>query len=207
MKRPGKFKIQRQLGTLLPGLGDKKAKGPLSKRAYPPGQHGQRRRKISEFGLRLREKQKIRAHYGVKEYQLVNLIKKAKKKDSNWFNVLTYLLECRVDNLLFRLGFAPTIPMARQMVVHGNVLVDGKVIKTPSYTISVGQKISLSEKMTKNIIVEKTRKEPTLPLPSFVALEKEGDKEIGRLVELPVREHIPFELTPQYVIEYYGRVK
>lgn len=206
MKRPGKFKVQRQLATLLPGLGDKKAKGPLSKRPTPPGQHGQRRRKISEYGLRLREKQKLRMHYGIKEYQLANLVKRAKKRDSNWFSVLTHYLECRLDNLVFRLGFAPTIPMARQMVVHGNIKLDGVRCSAPGAIVKLGQKITLADNMVKNIIVEKTRKAPTLPLPSFVALEKEGEKEIGRLVELPAQGHIPFEFTPQYVIEHYGRI-
>ena len=175
-KTKRRFKIQRQLGVELPGFGDKKAKGPLSKRPYPPGVHGQLRRKASEYGVRLREKQKLRFHYGIKENQLINYIIKSKKKSSNWFVILTQTIECRLDNVIFRLGFAPTIPAARQMVRHGAVLVNGKRVNIPSYIVSVGSKITLKEKWYENTLYKQTRKEPTLELPHFLSIATEGKR-------------------------------
>ena len=99
------FKIQRRLNTNLPGFGDKKAKGPLEKRPFPPGMHGsQYGRKVSEYGMRLKEKQKIRFHYQVRERQLLTYIKKAKRQDSNWIVPFSQMMECRLDNIIFRLN-------------------------------------------------------------------------------------------------------
>ncbi len=207
MRTKGKFKIQRQLGVELPGLGNKKAKGALSKRPYPPGFHGQGRRKNSEYGVRLREKQKLRFHYGLKEKQLLNYISKSKKKASNWFVVLTQTLECRLDNIIFRLGFAPSIAAARQMVRHGGVLVDEKKVDIPSYIVQLGSKISLKDKIYENVHFQKTRKEPTLELPHFLNVETKDKKEVGELTKLPLIEDIPFELNAQFIIEFYGKVK
>ena len=208
MQNKSKFKIQRRLGVVLPGFGDKAAKGPLSKRPYPPGMHGQGRgRKVSEFGIRLKEKQKIIYHYGVKEKQLITLIKKAKRKQSNWFDELTAMLECRLDNVLFRLGFFPTIQSARQVTVHGHVLVNGKKCDIPSYIVQLGDKISLKEKTYKNALHVNTRKEPTLELPEFLQIEDKKGQGTGEVVSKPNTAHIPFEIQHQYVIEYYGKVK
>ena len=105
-----KFKIQRRLGVELPGLG---RPGALDRRPYPPGQHGQKRKKISEYTIRLMEKQKVLFHYGLREGQLKTLVKKSKSKasaDKTWVEVLVERLETRLDNLVFRLGFAPSIP-------------------------------------------------------------------------------------------------
>lgn len=120
MKKTGKtprFKKQRRLLVELPGLG--KA-GALERRPYPPGQHGQRRKKYSEFGLQLEEKQKLRYHYGVREEQFRRLINKAKRSSSgNWVEALVNILEKRLDNVVFRLGFASSIPAAGTIRFHG----------------------------------------------------------------------------------------
>ena len=127
MKRQRKFKIQRKLNVLLPAFGDKKEKGALAKRPFPPGHHGRlKNRRLSDFGLRLREKQKVRFHYGLKEKQVRAIVKKSKKIDSNWISQFINTVERRLDNVLFRLGFFPTIPAARQATTHGNILVNGK---------------------------------------------------------------------------------
>lgn len=202
-----RFKIQRQLGIELPGFGNKKAKGPLSKRPTPPGFHGQRRRKYSEYGLRLREKQKIRFHYGIKEKQLQNYISKAKKKSSNWFIILTQLLETRLDNVVFRLGFASSMASARQMVRHGKVLVNGKRVNIPSYQVVLSSKISLKDKVYENVEFQSVRKDPTLELPHFLNIEEKDNKESGELIKLPESGDIPFELNSQFIIEFYGKVK
>lgn len=208
MDRKKRYKIQRQLATSLPGFGDKKAKSPLSKRSFPPGFHGPTlRRKHSEYGLRLREKQKIVYHYGLKEKQIKNLIKKAKRKESNWFNSFSQFVERRLDNVLFRLGFFPTIASARQAVVHGNVLVNGKKLDIPSVILPLGSVVSLKKKMYENTLFLKTRKEPTLDLPHFLAIEKQNDLEVGKVVNEPLPEDMPFELNKGYVIEFYGKVK
>jgi len=207
LRTKGKFKIQRALGVELPGLGNKKAKGPLSKRPYLPGFHGQGRKKASEYGVRLKEKQKLRFHYGLKEHQLLNYISKSKRKASNWFVVLTQTLECRLDNVIFRLGFAPSIASARQMVRHGGVFVDDKKVDIPSYIVTLGSKISLKDKIYENVHFQKTRKEPTLELPHFLNIEGKDKKETGELTKLPQVDDIPFEINSQFIIEFYGKVK
>jgi small subunit ribosomal protein S4 len=134
MNKAGKvarFRIQRRLGTELPGLG--KA-GALERRPYPPGQNGNRRRKFSDYALRLEEKQKIRANYELREEQLRRFIRKAKTgKGSNWTAKLMGLLELRLDNVVFRLGFAPSIRSARQLVGHGHVRVNGEKVDIPNH--------------------------------------------------------------------------
>ena len=207
MAKQSKFKIQRQLGVELPGFGDKGAKGPLAKRAYPPGFHGpNRRRKISEYGIRLREKQKLRFHYGIKEKVLLNYVKKAKKRSNRWFKELSSMLERRLDNVVFRLGFLPTMASARQFVGHGHVLVDGKRVDIASYILKPGQVVSLKPSSYKNILVEQTIKEPTLQLPEYLTVETVDGNPVGRVADFPNSSHIPFELDNQHVIEYYGRV-
>ncbi|MEK9657822.1 MAG: 30S ribosomal protein S4 [bacterium] len=208
MLRKKRYKIQRQLNTGLPGFGEKDAKSPLVKRPFPPGMHGKTlRRKPSEYGMRLNEKQKILHHYGLKESQIRTLVVKSKRKESNWFNTFSGLLERRLDNVLFRLGFFPTMASARQMVVHGNVLVNGKKVDIPSLVLPLGSKISLREKFYNNVLFMQTRKKPTLDLPHFLAIETEKGKEIGKVVNLPTPQDIPFTLNIGYVIEYYGKVK
>ncbi len=207
MRRQKRFKIQRRLGVDLPGFGDKKAKSAMSKRPYNPGLHGQRRgRALSDFALRLKEKQKIKYHYLLREKQLVNLIKKAKRKEANWLVAFVDMAERRLDNLVFRLGFFPTIPSSRQMVIHGHIKVDGKKCTYPGAIIPVGAKISLADKSYKNPLHLKTRKEPTLECPAFLRVEKEGNQEVGAVLDHPKVTDIPFEVETQYFIEYYGRI-
>lgn len=208
MLRKKRYKIQRRLNSSIPGFGDKDAKSPLVKRPFPPGMHGPTaRRKSSEYGMRLKEKQKIVHHYGLREKQIVKLISKAKSKESNWFNTFSGFVERRLDNILFRLGFFPTMACARQMVVHGNVFVDGKRLDVPSAIIPVGAKITLAEKIYKNPVYLSTREKPTLSLPDFLAIEGENDKACGVVVSVPSPSDIPLELNVGYVIEYYGKVK
>ena len=145
MKRlTARFKLQRRLGLELPGLGKP---GALARKPYPPGQHGNKRRKYSDYALRLEEKQKIRANYLVTEKQLRRFIGQSKMGQStNWTAKLVGLLECRLDNLVFRLGLAPSILAARQMCSHGHVTVNGKKARTSSMSLEVGDKVSLSAK-------------------------------------------------------------
>ncbi|WP_413295109.1 30S ribosomal protein S4 [Bdellovibrio sp. HCB185ZH] len=205
MKRKGKtarFKKQRRLLTELPGLG--KA-GALERRPYPPGQHGQRRRKYSEFGLQLEEKQKIRIHYGIREEQFRRIIGKAQKSsNTNWVESLVNLLEKRLDNVVFRLGFATSIPAAKQLVSHGKVLLNGKKVNIASQIIKVGDVVSLKPEAYQNQVYLAAKQSPRLPLPSFMTKEEKGGEESGRLIDEPNIEAVPFTFDPGLVISYYS---
>ena len=157
MRRQRKFKIQRKLNVVLPGFGDKKEKGPIAKRPNPPGHHGPTKsRRQSEFAIRLKEKQKVRFHYGLKEKQVRVLVRKSKKRESNWLVAFAATVESRLDNVVFRLGFYPTIPAARQAIVHGHVLLNGKKCTCPALITSIGDKISLKKKTYLKITWKKT---------------------------------------------------
>ena len=124
--RGPRLRIVRRLGD-LPGLTRKSAR-----RAYPPGQHGQARKKRSEYAIRLEEKQKLRFNYGLTESQLLRYVRKARRVTGSTGQVLLQILEMRLDNTVFRLGMAPTIPSARQLVNHGHVTINGRVVNIPS---------------------------------------------------------------------------
>ncbi|WII72902.1 30S ribosomal protein S4 [Bdellovibrio sp. 22V] len=205
MNRTGKtprFKRQRRLLTELPGMG--KA-GALERRPYPPGQHGLQRRKYSEFALQLEEKQKLRFHYGVREEQFRRMINKAKRSAAtNWVESLVNLLEKRLDNVVFRLGFAPSIPAAKQLITHGKVMVNGKKVDIPSQIIRVGEKISLKAAAYDNQVYMQAKQNPRLPLPTFMTKEEVAGKEEGRLTDEPTIEAVPFTFDPGLIIGYYS---
>lgn len=197
-----RFRIQRRLGTELPGLGKP---GALERRPYPPGENGNKRRKYSDYALRLEEKQKIRVHYGLREEQLRRFIRNAKTGAAhNWVNKLMGLLERRLDNLVFRLGFAPSIRSARQLVSHGHVLVNGQKVNVGSFVAEQGMKISLSEKGQQNQIVLQAMKAPRLEVPDY--LRKESEIE-GTVQAIPGTEHVPFQFDAGLFTEYYAARK
>lgn len=199
-----RFKIQRRLGIELPGLG--KA-GALERRPYAPGQHGNRRRKISEFTIRLMEKQKVIFHYGLRENQLRNYVRKCKKvRDRPWADVLVESLEKRLDNVVFRLNFAPSIIAARQMISHGHVIVNGKKIKLPGVSLKVGDKIELTSKGQKSGNYLQAKEKPRMVSPAYLKKEAKGETEVGELVSAPLPEDIPFEFEKRLLIEYYWRI-
>lgn len=197
-----RFKLQRRLMTELPGLG--KA-GALERRPYPPGQHGQRRRKYSEFGLQLEEKQKLRFHYGIKEEQFRRFIAKAKTSSAtNWVESLVNLLEKRLDNVVFRLGFAVSIAAARQLVSHGKVMVNGKKVNIGSQVLKVGDKVSLKAEAYENQAYLQAKQSPRLPLASYLTKEEVSGLEVGRVSDEPKMEAVPFQFEPGLVISYYS---
>lgn len=205
MKRKGKtprYKRQRRLLTELPGMG--KA-GALERRPYPPGQHGLQRRKYSEFALQLEEKQKVRFHYGLREEQFRRMVVKAKRsKATNWVDALVNILEKRLDNVVFRLGFATSIPAAKQMISHGKVTVNGKKVNIGSQIINVGDKIALKADAYEHQVYLQAKQSPRLPLPTFMSKEEVGGKEEGRLTDEPNLESVPFAFEPGLVIGYYS---
>jgi small subunit ribosomal protein S4 len=166
-----------------------------------PGVHGKKgRRRLSEFGQQLREKQKAKAIYGLLEKQFKRLVDVAEKQKGDSGEVLLSLLETRLDNLVYRLSFAKTRFMARQLVTHGHVTVNGKKVTIPSYHVEVNDVVSLSPKMQQNVQVLQLAKEK----PELLAfLEREGLS--GKIVRAPKREDIDVLFSTQQIIEYYSR--
>lgn len=206
MGKRSSFKIQRRLGIELPGLG--KA-GALERRPYGPGMHGMKRKKLSDYTIRLMEKQKLRFHYGIREKQLRNLVVACKKiKTRSWVDTLVMTLETRIDNVVFRMNWAPSIAAARQMVSHGHILVNGKKLTIGSAILSVGDEITLSEKGAKSGNYLQAKVRPRLSaVPAYVSVEKDGEKEKGKILSEPLPEDIPFAFDKRLVIEYYWKLK
>jgi small subunit ribosomal protein S4 len=199
-----KFKIQRRLGVELPGLG---RAGALERRPYGPGQHGMKRKKLSDYTIRLMEKQKIIFNYGLRERQLVNYVRKSKKNKSRpWVDVLLTTLEARLDNVVFRLGFAPSLMAARQMVTHGHVFLNGKKVDVPAALVHPNDRIHLSANgyTSGNFLQAKAR--PRLLLPGFLKKQMEGDKEVGVMIANPLPEDVPFTFQNQFLTEFYWKV-
>ncbi len=204
MSQRKKWKIQRALGLELPGLGKP---GALEKRNYPPGQHGKARKpKASQFGAQLREKQKLLFHYGIREEQLRRFLRKAKSlQPSNWMEALIGLLERRLDNIVFRLGYARSMAAARQLVSHGHILVNGRRETIGSMVLRPGAVVQLSERANQWETTQAARKAPRLPLPSFLQCQGSEAMERGVLLSIPNSGHIPFEFNTNQVAEYYAK--
>ncbi len=204
MAERSKWKIQRALGLELPGLG--KA-GALEKRNYPPGQHGQgRKSKPTPFAIQLKEKQKLIFHYGIREEQLRRFVREAKRiQKSNWIEALIGLLERRLDNVVFRLGFAQSIAAARQLVSHGHILVNGRKQTIGSMVLRPGEVVLLSEKANQLEATLQSRLSPRLPMPSFLQWQNPGATDRGILLMIPNAEHIPFEFNAPQVAEFYAK--
>ena len=176
----------------------------FERRSYPPGQHGQGRVKFSNYGVQLREKQKVKRMYGLVEKQFRNFFVKADRmKGITGINLLL-LLERRLDNLVYRLGFANSRSEARQMVRHSHFLVQGKKVNIPSYLVKVGQVIELREKSRKVAkIGESLEGVARRGIPSWLELEKEQFR--GRLVSLPSREDLTMPIKEQLIVELYSK--
>ena len=200
-----RFKIQRRFGMEFPGLGKK---GALERRPYPPGESGSKRRKYSDYALRLEEKQKIRFHYVLREHQLRRFIREAKKGSaSNWVEKLAGLLERRLDNIVFRLGLAPSMLSARQLVSHGHVLVNDKKTTIPSYVVQKGDKVSVTQKALLNQNVIQATAAPRLDLPDFLTKEEKQGRPLGLVQDIPGVGHIPFTFDAGLFTEYYAARK
>lgn len=168
----------------------------------PPGVHGRKRgSKLSEYGLQLREKQKVKATYGLLEKQFRKLIKKAVSKKGNTGEILISLLETRLDNIIYRLGMAPTRVMARQLVSHRHVLVNDKIVNIPSYSVKVNDVITLRPKIKKSPVIAEKLEEKDQQLLPF--LSRKGD--VGKLLRFPKKEDLQVPFNLQLIIEYYSR--
>lgn len=192
------WKISRRLGISLSGTGKE-----LEKRPYAPGQHGpNQRKKLSEYGLQLQEKQKLRHMYGVTERQFRNLFDKAGKLGGVHGENFMILLESRLDNVVYRLGLARTRRAARQLVNHGHILVDGSRVDIPSYRLTTGQTISLREK-SRNLDVVKEAVEVNNFVPDYLTFD--ADKLEGTFTRLPERSELPAEINETLIVEFYSR--
>ncbi|NLY56044.1 MAG: 30S ribosomal protein S4 [Firmicutes bacterium] len=181
------------------------AKCSVERRAYAPGQHGQGRRgKPSEYGIQLREKQKLRRIYGVLEAQMRRYFDLAERKQGVTGENLLQLLERRLDNVVYRLGFAASRAEARQLVRHGHFTVNGKKVNIPSYQVSVGEEIQLRESSKKSTRIQQLIEELGVrSVPEWLELDVENTK--GRVVSLPTREQIETPIQEHLIVEYYSR--
>lgn len=192
------WKIARRLGVSLDGTGRE-----LEKRPYAPGQHGpNQRKKLSEYGLQLQEKQKLRHMYGVNERQFHNLFVAAGKMPGVHGENFMILLEARLDNLVYRLGLARTRRQARQLVNHGHILVDGGRVDIPSYRVKPGQTISVREK-SRNLDIIKEAVELNNFIPDYLTFDEE--KLEGTFTRQPERSELPAEINEALIVEFYSR--
>jgi small subunit ribosomal protein S4 len=186
--------------------GPKCAVSEEKKRNFPPGQHGQARRpKIVGYGLQLREKQKTKRYFGLGETQFRNLFEKAATMKGVTGDVMLQLLERRLDNAVYRIGFATSRSFARQLVRHGHIRVNGKKVNIPSFTVKPGDEISVRDKSKENSAILAAREATAhLPSPAWLDVDRENLK--ARIVSLPKREElVQINLTEQLIVELYSK--
>ncbi|MDR2790365.1 MAG: 30S ribosomal protein S4 [Campylobacteraceae bacterium] len=199
-------KLERRLGVSLALKGERRLSGKsaLDKRPYAPGQHGQRRAKLSEYGLQLKEKQKAKFMYGISERQFGKLFSDAARKEGNTGENLITFIEQRLDNVIYRMGFATTRRFARQIVTHGHILVDGERVDIPSYRVKPGQKIEVSEKSKKNSQIQRALElTAQTGIVSWVDVDK--DKVFGIFTRLPERAEVIIPIEERLIIELYSK--
>lgn len=193
-----KHKLARREGV---NVLDKTSASLQRRLSVPPGVHGRKRsRRLSEFGQQLREKQKLKSVYGIMEKQLVNLVKDAEKKKGETGEVLISLLETRLDNIVYRLGFAHSRFQSRQFVTHGHILVNGKKLSIPSFHVKKDDIVSISAKLQKNPALTELLAEEKQMLPF---LDRKGVQ--GTLLRTPAREDVEVLFETRLIVEYYSR--
>ncbi len=191
------WKVSRRLGFSILESGKE-----LNKRAYAPGQHGQRRKKMTEYGSQLAEKQKVRNMYGLTEKQFRNTYVKATKIEGVTSYNFFCLLESRLDNIVYRLGFATTRRQARQLVNHGHFTINGKKANIPSMQVKIGDVVAVKE-TSRNVKVIKEALEATTHVPGFV--EVDAEKLEGKYVRFPERSELNQEINEQLIVEFYNQ--
>jgi len=179
-------------------------KCPVDRRGYPPGQHGQRRSKVTEYGKRLREKQRVKKAYGLLERQFSRYFVMAERQAGATGDNLVKLLEQRLDNVVFRLGLAPSRRVARQFVRHGHVAVNGRSVMIPSALVKLGEPVSLQPRIRQIPIVKRTiERIQERGLPPWV--ETDFEERLGRLKRLPSVDEVGLPIQPQLIVEFYSR--
>lgn len=192
------WKLSRRLGISLTGTGKE-----IEKRPYGPGQHGPNQRiKLSEYGKQLQEKQKLRFMFGVNERQFKTMFIKAGKMPGKHGVNFMILLETRLDNVVYRMGLARTRRASRQLVNHGHIMVDGKRVDIPSYSVKPGQEISFREK-SQNLDTVNEALEVSSYVPEYVTFDK--DTKVGQFVRMPERSELAAEINESLIVEFYSR--
>ena len=197
-----KYKINRRLSVNLWG----RPKSPFNKRDYPPGQHGQRRRKISDFGSQLRAKQKLKGYYGnINEKQFRRIYAEAVQAKGDTSEQLIGLLESRLDIIVYRMLFVPTVFAARQLINHGHVTVNGKRVNVASYRVREGDQVEIRQKYKEHPVVLEATQTLERDVPDYMEIDFENLK--GTFVRIPVLADVPYpvQMEPNLVIEYYSR--
>ncbi|GAB6929712.1 30S ribosomal protein S4 [Paenibacillus sp. JCM 10914] len=193
-----KFKLSRRLGISLSGTGKE-----LAKRPFPPGQHGaNQRRKISNYGMQLQEKQKLRLMYGLGEKQFRTLFNKATNMKGIAGENFMFLLESRLDNLVYRLGLSNSRAGARQLVAHGHVTVNGKKVDIASYSVSIGDVIGLRER-SRGLSSIKEALANRVHLPAYVEFDETAME--GKYIRLPERSELSQDIDEKQIVEFYNR--
>jgi len=197
--RGPKSKIARKFND--PIFGPSKA---VQKKPYGPGQHGRgRRKKQSEYAIQLSEKQKAKYTYGVLERQFANLFQKASRRNGITGEILLQLLESRLDNVVFRLGISPTRRGARQLILHRHILVNGDVVNIPSFTLKVGDIVSVREKSKSlEVVVNSLTSNRSQKYPW---LEWDNNEMSGKMIHVPERDEIPENIQEQLIVELYSK--
>jgi small subunit ribosomal protein S4 len=182
-------------------MGENKA---LQKKNYAPGMHGKtKKRKVSEYATQLAEKQKAKYIYGLLERQFAKMFDKASRKKGVTGEVLLQLLESRLDNVVYRMGIAPTRRAARQLVIHKHVTVNGEVINVPSYSLKAGDQVGVRERsksleaITNSLSIQSAKK--------YAWLEWNGSEMIGKMLHIPLRSDIPENINEQLIVELYSK--
>ena len=197
-----KFKIDRRLGVNMWG----KAKSPFNKRNYGPGQHGQERKKLTDYGVQLHAKQKLKGIYGnVSEKQLRKYYAEAVRRKGDSSENLIGILECRLDSLVYRMKFVPSVFSARQFVNHGHVTVNGKKVNIPSYLVRPGDVISVRNKARDMAFVIEAMAQTDREVPEYI--EMDAKNYTGTFLRIPQLAEVPYatQIEPNLVIEYYSR--
>lgn len=197
-----KYKINRRLRVNLWG----RPKSPVNKRDYPPGEHGQRRRKVSDFGVQLQAKQKLRGYYGnITEKQFRRLYQEAVRRRGDTVENLVGLLEQRLDAVVYRLKFVPTVFASRQFISHGHVSVNGRRVTIPSYRVQIGDEIEVRERSRNMGLVLEAMDSPERDVPDY--FDVDYNKMIGKMLRVPQLAEIPYpvQMEPNLVVEYYSR--
>ncbi len=198
-----KYKISRRIGESLWG----RAKDPVGKRSYAPGQHGAtRRRKSSDFGNQLMAKQKLRGYYGnITERQFRRVYQEAARRKGDTSENLIALLESRLDTVVYRMGIVPTVFAARQFVNHGHVLVNGKRVNIASYSVEEGDTVEVKEKSRQMPMVVEAQQSPERSVPDYIEFDSKELK--GKFIRAPKLADVPYPLMmePNLIVEFYSR--
>jgi len=202
-RHSAKYKIDRRLGENIWG----RPKSPLNARAYGPGQHGQRRKgKLSDYGLQLRAKQKLKGYYGsITEKGFRRLYDEASRRKGDTGENLIGLLESRLDAIVYRAKFVPTVFAARQFVSHGHILINGKRVNIPSYQVKIGDKVEVRERSKQLTVVLEANQLAERDVPDYV--EVDHGKQVATYARVPALSDVPYpvQMEPNLVVEFYSR--